>query len=202
MPCLAEQAKVQQLIDEVVGLLGGSESVRRGERFSEAIGELVEESLLVSAHTCEALERTSDYRIRKAMKHFDEQPCLHHDFRQVARNVGLSRSRFFEQFKRSVGIAPTMYVDGLVVERAIALLVDSDCRIDEISASLGFAAQSSFSRFFKERVGFSPPRCATPRSCVYQRSAETTKSDARLNANWMPAPSCETICVLRNCTVT
>ena len=159
MPCNAlfgRTAKVQQLIDEVVGLLGGSESVRRDERFSEAIGELVEESLLVSAHTCEALERTSDYRIRKAMKHFDEQPCLHHDFRQVARNVGLSRSRFFEQFKRSVGIAPTMYVDGLVVERAIALLVDSDCRIDEISASLGFAAQSSFSRFFKERVGFSP----------------------------------------------
>jgi AraC family transcriptional regulator len=47
-------------------------------------------------------------------------------------------------------------VDGLVLEEAIAMLVQSDRPIEDISARLGFAAQSSFSRFFKDRVGFPP----------------------------------------------
>jgi transcriptional regulator GlxA family with amidase domain len=49
-----------------------------------------------------------------------------------------------------------MYVDGLLLEEAIAMLVCSDRPIEEISTRLGFSAQSSFSRFFKDRVGFPP----------------------------------------------
>jgi AraC-like DNA-binding protein len=84
------------------------------------------------------------------------EPHLHPDLRLIASQVGLSRSRLFQQFKNSVGIAPTMYVDGLLLEQAIEMLIHSERPLEEISTNLGFAAQSSFSRFFKDRVGFPP----------------------------------------------
>jgi AraC-like DNA-binding protein len=142
------------LLTEIVNLLGGSER-GRGERFEEAIIEIVDEALNGAAVDGPP-QRFSDYRIRRAMAQLRLEPHLHPDFRLVASQVGLSRSRFFQQFKTSVGIAPSMYVDGLLLEEAIEMLVHSDRSLEEISVDLGFAAQSSFSRFFKERVGFPP----------------------------------------------
>jgi AraC family transcriptional regulator len=97
----------------------------------------------------------ADYRIRHALRKLRERPHLHIDYSDVARDVGLSRSRFYEQFRSSVGVAPNMFVDGLVLEEAY-LLMESDRPLDEIASDLGFSAQSSFTRFFRDRVGFPP----------------------------------------------
>jgi AraC family transcriptional regulator len=137
-----------------IGELLGAQADPTG-RLEAAILALVDVALPRSGGT-EQRPTVSDYRIRRAMARLRERPRLHPDFVSVASSVGLSRSRFFEQFKNSLGIAPTMYVDGLVLEEAIAMLVQSDRPIEDISARLGFAAQSSFSRFFKDRVGFPP----------------------------------------------
>jgi AraC-like DNA-binding protein len=102
------------------------------------------------------LRRSADYRIKNAVQLLKEAPQLHSDFRSIARDVGLSRSRFFEQFRSSVGVAPNMFVDSLVIEEAIRMLAGSGQPLGQISANLGFAAPSSFTRFFKERVGFTP----------------------------------------------
>ena len=74
----------------------------------------------------------------------------------MARDVGLSRSRFYEQFRSSVGVAPNMFVDGLVLEEAYSLMSGTHRPLDEIASDLGFSAQSSFTRFFRDRVGFPP----------------------------------------------
>lgn len=97
----------------------------------------------------------ADYRIRHALRKLRERPHLHIDYKNVARDVGLSRSRFYEQFRSSVGVAPNMFVDGLVLEEAYSLM-ESDRPLDEIASDLGFSAQSSFTRFFRDRVGFPP----------------------------------------------
>jgi AraC family transcriptional regulator len=97
----------------------------------------------------------ADYRIRHALRKLREHPHLHIDYTDVARDVGLSRSRFYEQFRSSVGVAPNMFVDGLVLEEAYSLM-ESDRPLDEIASDLGFSAQSSFTRFFRDRVGFPP----------------------------------------------
>jgi AraC family transcriptional regulator len=98
----------------------------------------------------------ADYRIRHALRKLRERPHLHIDYSDVARGVGLSRSRFYEQFRSSVGVAPNMFVDGLVLEEAYSLMSDSNRPLDEIALDLGFSAQSSFTRFFRDRVGFPP----------------------------------------------
>jgi AraC-like DNA-binding protein len=120
----------------------------------EAIGQLVADAS--AEHLIDRRGGLADYRIRHALKKLREAPHLHIDYTDVARDVGLSRSRFYEQFSSSVGVAPNMFVDGLVIERAYSMMSQSARPLDEIATSLGFAAQSSFTRFFRDRVGFPP----------------------------------------------
>jgi AraC family transcriptional regulator len=143
----------RRLVEEISGILGGNGA---SERLEDAILDLVVDTLHQAGSGSDLRTKVSDYRIRRAMAQLSEHPHLHPDLELVASSVGLSRSRFFEQFKNAVGIAPTMYVDGLLLEEAIVMLASSDRSIEDISQSLGFAAQSSFSRFFKDRVGFPP----------------------------------------------
>lgn len=49
-----------------------------------------------------------------------------------------------------------MFVDGLVLEEAYQMMSQTGRPLDEIASSLGFSAQSSFTRFFRDRVGFPP----------------------------------------------
>ena len=143
----------RELVSEISGIV--SSGGQTSERLEDAIIGLVLEALHTSG-SGESRTGVADYRIRRAMAQLREDPHLHPDFHLIASSVGLSRSRFFEQFKNSVGIAPSMYLDGLLLERAIAMLVYSDRTIEDISGALGFAAQSSFCRFIKDRVGFPP----------------------------------------------
>jgi AraC-like DNA-binding protein len=116
-------------------------------------------TLIADASADHIVDRRSglaDYRIRHALRKLREHPHLHIDYSNVARDVGLSRSRFYEQFRSSVGVAPNMFVDGLVLEEAYSMMSVSGRPLDEIAASLGFSAQSSFTRFFRDRVGFPP----------------------------------------------
>jgi len=103
-----------------------------------------------------AVHSAYDFRIRHAVRRLKERPQLHVDYAGLARNVGLSRSRFYEQFRNAVGVAPNMFVDGLLLEEACTLMAESGQPLDSIAAQLGFSAQSSFTRFFRERVGFPP----------------------------------------------
>ena len=121
--------------------------------FEDLIGALAADA--AADHLVDRRTGLADYRIRHALRKLRERPHLHIDYRNVARDVGLSRSRFYEQFRSSVGVAPNMFVDGLVLEQAYSLM-ESDRPLDEIASDLGFSAQSSFTRFFRDRVGFPP----------------------------------------------
>jgi AraC family transcriptional regulator len=143
----------RDLVGSIADLVAGD---RDSARLESAILDLLADALNHAGSGGEVRSGVSDYRIRRAMAQLGQHPHLHPDLRRVASSVGLSRSRFFEQFKNAVGIAPTMYVDGLLLEEAIVMLASSGRSLKDISDSLGFAAQSSFSRFFKDRVGFSP----------------------------------------------
>lgn len=122
--------------------------------FEDLIGVLAADA--AADHLVDRRTGLADYRIRHALRKLRERPHLHIDYRNVARDVGLSRSRFYEQFRSSVGVAPNMFVDALVLEQAYSLMSEPNRPLDEIAAHLGFSAQSSFTRFFRERVGFPP----------------------------------------------
>ena len=89
-----------------------------------------------------------DYRIRKALKHLQNNVGEPIELDNVAREVGLSRPHFYKLFKAHVGLTPNLYLNALRMERAIDLLASSQDAVADIGFDLGFSSQASFSRFF------------------------------------------------------
>jgi AraC-like DNA-binding protein len=98
----------------------------------------------------------ADARIRRAIALLRARPNKDVNMDDIATQVGLSRSRFYDLFQMCTGRSPREYLDMLCVETAITRLSTSDTRIADVSAELGFSAQSNFTRFFLNQVGASP----------------------------------------------
>jgi len=97
-----------------------------------------------------------DNRIRKALAYLRAHPNKRVNMTGLANRVGLSRSRFYDLFQHSTGRSPRAYLDTLCIASAIAKLSSGGSRIADVSAELGFSAQSNFTRFFLQRVGVPP----------------------------------------------
>jgi AraC-like DNA-binding protein len=100
--------------------------------------------------------RFADTRIRKALALLRARPNKDVNIDELASQVGLSRSRFYDLFQLCTGRSPRAYLDMLCVETAIAKLSSGRTRIADVSAELGFSAQSNFTRFFLNQVGIPP----------------------------------------------
>lgn len=98
----------------------------------------------------------ADTRIRRALALLRAHPNKEVNMNDLASQVGLSRSRFYDLFHLSTGRSPRAYLDMLCVESAIAKLASGSAKIAEVSAELGFSAQSNFTRFFQQQVGIPP----------------------------------------------
>lgn len=97
-----------------------------------------------------------DFRVRRAMRLIGERFADALSFDRVAREAGLSRPHFYKMFRDQLGLTPALYLDLLRVEAALERLLASDRSVTEIGHELGFACQSSFTRFFTAHVGPSP----------------------------------------------
>ncbi len=89
-----------------------------------------------------------DYRIRKALQLLQDGAGEIGELDGVARAVGLSRPHFYKLFRDQVGVTPKLYLNTLLMERAVTLLADGANPVAEIGFDLGFSSQASFSRFF------------------------------------------------------
>jgi AraC-like DNA-binding protein len=100
--------------------------------------------------------RFADTRVRRAIALLRAHPNKDLNMDDVASEVGLSRSRFYDLFQLCTGFSPRAYLDMLCVETAISRLSCGEGKIAEVSAELGFSAQSNFTRFFLHQVGVPP----------------------------------------------
>jgi AraC family transcriptional regulator len=100
--------------------------------------------------------RFEDSRIRRAIALLRARPNKDMNIDELASQVGLSRSRFYDLFQLCTGFSPRTYLDMLCVETAIARLSSGQGKISDVSAELGFSAQSNFTRFFLQQVGVPP----------------------------------------------
>ncbi len=112
--------------------------------------------------------RFEDSRIRHAISLLRERPNKDQSMDALASEVGLSRSRFYDLFQMCTGFSPRTYLDLLCVETAVSRLAFGHGKIGEVSAELGFSAQSNFTRFFQQQVGVPPSE--------YRRRAEDRRS--------------------------
>lgn len=78
------------------------------------------------------------------------------DFQIMAKNLGISYSKFRRDFKRQTGLAPLQYHLLLKVEKAKELLINTELKAIEIAYKLGFDSDHYFCRLFKQKTGTSP----------------------------------------------
>ena len=97
-----------------------------------------------------------DPRIRKAIHLMRTSPQGFTDISLVAKSVNLSRSHFFELFRRCTGLSPVVFANVLRMEFAFDALADKDESLIHIGDELGFSAQGHFTRFFKQHQGVTP----------------------------------------------
>ncbi|HEY2719884.1 MAG TPA: AraC family transcriptional regulator [Solirubrobacteraceae bacterium] len=78
------------------------------------------------------------------------------DVAEMARAAGLSRAHFSRQFRRAFGESPHAYLLTRRLERAAALLRNTDRSIVDICLSVGLHSVGSFTTSFTRMQGRSP----------------------------------------------
>src|SRR5690606_19087864 len=69
---------------------------------------------------------------------------------------GMSRSHFFRQFKRTIGVSPQQVIDEERMSYALQALGEPNLMLSQLSRELGFSAPAHFTRFFIQHAGCTP----------------------------------------------
>jgi AraC-like DNA-binding protein len=97
-----------------------------------------------------------DTRMRAAIVAIHTQPTRAWSLVELAKHVGMSRSSFTDRFKVTLGTSPGDYVTAVRMQRARALLRDTDASVAEVAATIGYRSEAAFSRAFKRHAGVPP----------------------------------------------
>jgi YesN/AraC family two-component response regulator len=94
--------------------------------------------------------------LRRAERYIWENYTRKISLQEIARASGLSAPYFSTVFKEEMGENLSNYLNRLRVEKASAMLIETDLSLGEISGNCGFEDQSWFSKIFKYYAGISP----------------------------------------------
>jgi AraC-like DNA-binding protein len=89
----------------------------------------------------------------------------------LARAAGLSKAHFSREFRRTFGESPYVYLLTRRLERAAALLRNTDHSVGEICLEVGLLGVGSFTTSFKRMYGMTPTayRDAAPPASAHAR---------------------------------
>ena len=100
--------------------------------------------------------------LRKAERFIRENINRKISLNEISGVSGLSAPYFSTIFKDEIGENLSNYLNRLRIEKASAMLMETDLPVGDISLACGFKDQSWFSRIFKANIGVSP--------CKYRES--------------------------------
>jgi transcriptional regulator GlxA family with amidase domain len=97
--------------------------------------------------------------LRRLLRAKDRMDAASHEewpVRRLARVSAVSEAHFARSFKEAFGTPPHRYLLTRRIERATALLRDTDLPITEIAFQTGWSSLGTFGRTFKDITGQSP----------------------------------------------
>jgi transcriptional regulator GlxA family with amidase domain len=97
--------------------------------------------------------------LRRLLRAKDRMDAASHEnwpVPRLARVSGVSKAHFARSFKEAFGVPPHRYLLTRRVERATALLRDTDMSITEIAFQTGWNSLGTFGRTFRDITGESP----------------------------------------------
>lgn len=102
----------------------------------------------------------ADERLAVAIRGMHERPTRAWTIELLAKESALSRSAFFERFRRAVGVAPMEYLLGWRMALAKDLLRRKEVTVAEVAEQVGYSSASTFSVAFTRHVGLPPTHYA------------------------------------------
>jgi transcriptional regulator GlxA family with amidase domain len=97
--------------------------------------------------------------LRRLLRAKDRMDAASHEewpVRRLAQVSGVSEAHFARAFKQAFGIPPHRYLLTRRIERATALLRDTDRSITDIAFDTGWQSLGTFGRTFRDITGDSP----------------------------------------------
>jgi AraC-like DNA-binding protein len=102
------------------------------------------------------LSALNEPRISKALKLMQDAPQNDWKLETLASEIGMSRSVFFNQFKKLVHETPLSYLTNWRIRQAQKLLTTGNSNISQIAANVGYQSEAAFNRVFKSKTGQTP----------------------------------------------
>jgi len=102
------------------------------------------------------IEALHDRQVGRALQLIHATPSAPWTVERLATEVGMSRSRFAERFSALVGTGPMAYVADWRLQKALALLGDSRCSVQQVAARTGYQSPAAFTRAFAGKFGVAP----------------------------------------------
>lgn len=97
-----------------------------------------------------------DKRIKEVLAYIRDNYWEDLSITQLADLIGVSPSQFHRLFRHTVGTTPLYYLNGLRIEAAKRLLLETSKSVLDVCYEVGFSSPSYFTRLFKKMVGQSP----------------------------------------------
>jgi len=97
--------------------------------------------------------------LRRLLRAKDRMDAASHEewpVERLARVSGVSEAHFARSFKQAFGVPPHRYLLTRRIERATALLRDTELSITEIAFQTGWGSLGTFGRTFRDITGESP----------------------------------------------
>jgi transcriptional regulator GlxA family with amidase domain len=97
--------------------------------------------------------------LRKLLRAKDRMDGASHEawpVRRLAQVSGVSQAHFARSFKQAFGVPPHRYLLTRRIERATALLRDTDSSITDIAFQTGWQSLGTFGRIFRDIMGETP----------------------------------------------
>lgn len=95
-------------------------------------------------------------RLLRAKDHIDGAPQEDWPVRRLARVSGVSEAHFARSFKDAFGVPPHRYLLTCRIERAKAMLRDTDLPVTEVALRTGWRSLGTFGRTFRDVTGEAP----------------------------------------------
>lgn len=95
-------------------------------------------------------------RLRQVLSYMEEHHGRDLTLEDLAGEAAMSTFHFAREFKRATGTTPHQHLIRFRVERAKALLAESQLPLAEVGLRTGFSHQSHFTRLFRRLTGTTP----------------------------------------------
>ncbi|MXN66568.1 helix-turn-helix domain-containing protein [Stappia sp. GBMRC 2046] len=142
---------VQRVFSEEMG------STAAVTRLSEIVFiELLRVGIGQSEELQMVLSAFRDRHIGRALQLIHSRPAEPWTVESLAMEVGMSRSRFAERFSELMGTGPMTYLSDWRLQKALSLLDDCRCSVQQVAMQTGYQSPAAFSRAFSGKFGLPP----------------------------------------------